>query len=172
MPKLEPIIERLNAVRTELEALLAEVPEERWQQRPRTGTWSVGEVVAHLTMVEEAIAGGTAKQLSKPPRAVPFWKRLHIPLRVVEWRWPRRESPIPLDATRLAGKAEMLSKFAAARQASLALLEANRNRDLSQYRAPHPFLGSLNYYDWYRLMASHEIRHSKQIREIIQSFRK
>jgi len=39
-------------------------------------------------------------------------------------------------------------------------------RDLSKYRMPHPFLGILNMYEWFQLIASHEIRHSKQMREI------
>ncbi len=64
----------------------------------------------------------------------------------------------------------MLSRLAELRLRTLALLEGNRNRELGAYRWPHPFFGSLNFYDWFNVMAYHEARHTKQIREIVDSF--
>jgi hypothetical protein len=50
-------------------------------------------------------------------------------------------------------------------------IESTRGRDLSAYSFSHPFLGSLNTYDWFRAIGYHELRHVKQIREIVESFR-
>jgi len=49
---------------------------------------------------------------------------------------------------------------------TLAFIEETRDRDLSKYSMPHPFLGTLNAYEWLQFIASHEIRHTKQMREI------
>jgi hypothetical protein len=41
-----------------------------------------------------------------------------------------------------------------------------RGLDLGKYSMSHPFLGTLNAYEWLQFIASHEIRHMKQMREI------
>jgi len=46
------------------------------------------------------------------------------------------------------------------------LIKETTNRDLSVYRWRHPFLGSLNAYEWFSFLGSHQIRHEKQMREI------
>jgi hydroxymethylpyrimidine/phosphomethylpyrimidine kinase len=45
-------------------------------------------------------------------------------------------------------------------------------RDLSKYLMPHPFLGTLNAYEWFEMIASHELRHTKQMKEIATSLPK
>jgi len=44
-----------------------------------------------------------------------------------------------------------------------------RGGDLSRWRHPHPFFGSLNLYDWFRTLYYHETRHTKQLRDILRS---
>jgi hypothetical protein len=48
----------------------------------------------------------------------------------------------------------------------LAFLEETKGRDLVAYYWPHPFLGRLNFYEWFVMVASHEIRHTGQMAEI------
>ena len=66
----------------------------------------------------------------------------------------------------------MLVGLAELRRGTLALLEEHRGRELSAYRWKHPFFGSLNYYSWFKMIAHHEARHTKQLREIAKSFQK
>jgi hypothetical protein len=93
-------------------------------------------------------------------------KRFHFPMWLVESRIIRRKSPIPLDPSLLNAKEEMLGELRAARERTLAFLVETSKRDLSAYCWPHPFLGMLNGYEWFEMIASHEIRHTKQMREI------
>jgi hypothetical protein len=58
------------------------------------------------------------------------------------------------------------------RERTLAFLEETKGRDLSKYRWPHAFLGALNVYEWFQFIASHEVRHEKQLREIAASLPK
>jgi DinB superfamily len=87
-------------------------------------------------------------------------------LAVVKSRVIRLKTPILLDPEIVHEKEEMLGELRQVRERTLALIEETMERDLSKYRMPHPFLGSLNTYEWFQLIASHQIRHTKQMREI------
>ena len=166
------IIAQLSRVRAGLDSAVDGVPAELWREPPRPGAWSAAEVIAHLTMVEGAITDGAAKRVREAPPAVPFWKRLRLPVWLAEWRGIRVKTPIPLDPKLLDEKEAMLGRLASLRWRTLALLEETRDRELSAYRWKHPFFGSLNYYSWFRVVAHHEARHTQQIREIIECLQK
>lgn len=169
MTDIGPIVERLDQVRRDLLAVADRVPVEKWRTRPPQGGWSAAELIAHLTMVEDAIVSRAEKLVQSEPRPAPFWKRLHVPPQVAEWRFPKATSPIPLDPSLVGEKDAMLARFAASRQRALGFLDASRQRDLTRWRYPHPFFGSLNAYTWFKTIYHHEIRHTKQLREIVQS---
>jgi hypothetical protein len=172
MPDVAPIVELLHRARAGLEAAAGAVPEELWNRRPQPGAWSAAEVVAHLATAEAAITDGAAKMIQREPRTVPFWKRLHVPVVAIEWRFYKARSPIPTDPSLLGKKGPMLARMAELRLRTLKLLEETAGRDLRAYRWPHPFFGSIHFYDWFRVVAHHEVRHTKQIREIVEFFQK
>ncbi len=170
MHELTPILEHLSKARAALLATAESVPPDRWRQAPRAGAWSAGEVIAHLMMVEKRIVEGAEKIVIGPPTVQPLWKRIHLPVRLGEWRGFRVKSPIPLDASLVGDKEATLEKLHFLRQETLRFLEENRSRDLHLYRFRHPFFGSLNVYDWFHSIACHESRHTKQLQEIVESF--
>ncbi len=85
---------------------------------------------------------------------------------IVEARIIRRKAPTAIEPQMVHEKEEMLAELQDARERTLAFIEETRGRDLSKYNMPHPFLGTLNAYEWLQFIASHEIRHMKQMREI------
>jgi uncharacterized damage-inducible protein DinB len=163
---LATIIENLARAQGELLRAAGAVPADQWKTRPAEGRWSAGELTGHLLTIERAIIGRTDRLLSKPPKEVPFFKRFHVPMAVVESRLIRLKTPIPLDLEIVREKEEMLAELRQVRERTLAFIKETVERDLSKYRMPHPFLGTLNTYEWFQLIASHEIRHTKQMREI------
>ncbi len=172
MPDILPIIERLKLTAVDLRRTAEAVSAERWQDAPGAGRWSAAEVICHLTSVEDRVLAGADKALRKGPVDVPLWKRLHPPIAIIERRIPRAKSPVPLEPHLLGGKLEMLNNYAARRVRSLALLEQTKDQDLSKHYWRHPLLGMLNFYEWFRMVAHHEVRHTKQIREIVDFFQK
>jgi hypothetical protein len=172
MPDLGPLLDKLRRTRAKFEAAVREVPEQHWRTPPREGAWSAAEVVAHVTMVETLMTGATSKITKKPPVTVPALKRLHVPVALVAWRGRRVETPIPLDTLLLDDRETMLSRLAEQRSRTVAFLEGGRDTDFRKYRIQHPFLGSLHYYDWFRTLAAHDARHTKQVREIIGMHKK
>jgi uncharacterized damage-inducible protein DinB len=142
------------------------VPAKEWKTRPSEGIWSAAELVAHLMMVERAVIGKADRVSQNSPKRIPLLKRIHIPMALVESRWIRRKTPIPIDPDLLSDKEVMLAGLREVRERSLAFLEETRDRDLGKYRWKHPALGMLNTYGWMRFIAAHETRHTKQMRAI------
>ena len=170
MRDIAPILKHLYATRKKFLAAIASVPANRWQESPCAGAWSAAEIVAHVTLVERAINKNANRILSAPPASIPLRKRLHVPIWISTWRFFRVKTSIPLKPELVGDKNELIASLAAARKLTTDFLEANRDRDLSSYRAPHPFLGNLNLYKWHHFVAYHEERHRKQIREIVETF--
>ena len=128
--------------------------------------WSAAQLVAHLVGVERAIVTRVDQLTQKEPIPVPFSKRLHLPMWLVEARVIRRKSPVPLDESLLAEKEAMLGELRRVRERTLAFIAETERRDLSAYCWRHPFLGTLNVYEWMEMIAAHQLRHTKQVREI------
>jgi len=166
VPNLEPIVQKLAATRHQLLRAADMVPAERWRTSPSEGRWSACELVAHLMMIERAILRSADRISQKKPKEWPFYRRFHLPFKIVEKRWIRRKSPLALEPELLGDKEAMLAEFREVRERTLAFLEETKGRDLSVYRWPHPFIGTLNLYEWLQFVASHEIRHTKQMLEI------
>ena len=166
MRSLDPILEKLAGAQTGLLRAADAIPAERWAESPAAGRWSAGELVSHLITVERTIIGAADKMLQKPARKVPFFKRFHLPMAMAEMRVIRVKTPIPLETHLMREKEAMLAGLREVRGRTLAFLEETKGRDLSGYCYPHPFLGMLNLYEWFQIIASHEVRHTKQMNEI------
>ena len=166
MKSFNAIVEKLARSRNDLLFVADTVPAEHWKAKPGDNRWSAGELTGHLMIVEKRIISRADHLLQGPAKPRPFLKRFHVPMVVVEARLFRRISPIPLDSEKIREKEEMLSELRQVRERTLAFIEETRGRDLSQYCMPHPFLGTLTAYEWFQFIASHEIRHTKQMAEI------
>jgi uncharacterized damage-inducible protein DinB len=172
VPKLEPILEKLAHAQRLLLGTADRVPSDQWRTRPKDGGWSAAEIIAHLILVERGIVGNADRISHEPPRRFPLLKRFHLPLSLVESRIVRRKSPIPMDRDLIRGKETMLAELREVRERTLAFLDETKRRDLTPFCWRHAFLGTMNVYEWFQLVASHEIRHEKQMREIADSYRK
>ncbi len=172
MPRTAPITRLLSRSQAALLAAANAVPEHAWRKPPSSGAWSAAEVLAHLTMAEEAITGGMVRMLAAPPKQLPIWKRIHISPWLAQFRQVKRQSPIPLDPALVLDKAESLARHTALRGRSLELFARNSGRDLAAYRVKHPFFGYLNFYEWFFTIGYHELRHTQQIQEIVDVFQK
>jgi len=172
VPSLKTIVENLDRAQRELLRASDAVSANQWKTRPGEGRWSAGELVGHLITIERAILRNADRMLQKPPKSVPFYKRFHVPMAVVESRLIRRKTPIPLDSQIVREREEMLAELREVRERTLAFIGETWERDLSKYLMPHAFLGMLNAYEWLQMIASHEVRHTKQMKEIADSLPK
>src|SRR5215467_13424219 len=170
---LQPILAKLACAEAALLRAVDAIDAPQWREQPRPDCWSAAELVAHLSDVECGVRGFAQRIIRKAPLPVPLYKRLHVPLALVEARVAKRKVPaIVRRSTELADKETMLARLRSVRERTLAFLEETRHRDLRANGWRHPFLGRLNFYGWFRFIAAHEIRHSKQMWEIAQNLRK
>lgn len=167
VPRLEPILEKLGVAQQRLLRTADGVPADQWKTGAGNGTWSAAQVVAHLIMVERTVIGNADRLLQKAPKHFSLLKRFHLPLALVESRLIRRKTPIPVDPELVREKETMLAALREVRERTLAFLEETQGRDLSVYCWRHPFLGTFNMYGWFQMIAAHELRHEKQMREIV-----
>ncbi len=166
MRSLQPIREKLARAQTTFFRAADAIPAAKWDNCPGLNEWSAAELVAHLVVVERGVVTNVDRLTQKAPIPVPFPKRMHLPLWLVEARVIRRKSPVPLDTSLMAEKEAMLAGLRGVRERTLAFLSETERRDLSAYCWRHPFLGMLNIYEWMEMVAGHQLRHTKQIREI------
>ena len=172
MPPLEPILEKLDRAQHNLLRAADAVPAGMWKTCPREGAWSAAELIAHIMTIERAVVAAADRILKKQPKHIPMLRRFRLPFALAEMRLIRMKTPIPVNPKLLREKDAMLAELRDVRGHTLALMEETRNRDLSTYRWRHPLLGSLNAYEWFSFLGSHQIRHEKQMREIAASLPK
>ena len=173
MPQeLDSILSCMARAQTRLLSAADAVAAEEWKTQPSEGKWSAAELVAHLMMVERAVIAKADRVRQHAPKRVSLLKRIHIPMALVESRWIRRKSPMPVEPEMLGDKEVMLAELRGVRERSLAFLEETRSRNLREYCWAHPALGTLNAYEWMQFIASHEVRHTKQMREIVANLPK
>ena len=172
MPNLQFTVEKLNRAQQGFLAAADSVSASEWNTPPAANSWSAAHVIAHLCQVERSVLGYADRVIRKVPRRVPYLRRFHIPFLVVEKRLIRRKSPIPIDTELLTSKENMLAELRAVRERTLSFLDETHGRDLSVYYWPHPFLGKLNFYNWFTFIAVHQIRHTKQMVEIAKNLPK
>ncbi|HKW35959.1 MAG TPA: DinB family protein [Candidatus Acidoferrum sp.] len=166
MTSLQSITENLARAEKQFLAAADTVPADQWNCCPAENRWSAGELVCHLIQVESAIVKNASRVLRHPPKPRPFSHRFHLPMVLVESRLIPRKTPIPLDFTQIREKDEMLALLREVRQQTRVFMEECAGKPLRKYHMPHPFLGTFNLYEWFQVIASHQVRHSKQMREI------
>src|SRR3979411_3076298 len=104
VPSLATIVENLARAQRELLRAAEAVPEDQWKTRP-------AERRGHLSAVDRAIRSRADKLLQKPPKSLPFFKRFHVPMMVVEARVIRLKTPKWLDVQTIREKEEMLAEL-------------------------------------------------------------
>ena len=169
---LDLIVEKLARAQNAFLHAADAIPCALWAARPGNETWSVGEVAAHVVMVEQAIVDGARRVSRKTPKAIPLLQRFHLPMSLAEIRIIKLKAPLYLQPALSETKEETLGKLRAVREDTLAFLNETKQRDLSAYRWHHPFLGMLNTYEWFEMIAAHQVRHTKQVLEIATSLPK
>jgi len=172
-PRVQELLTYLDATRVRLVATATEVNPAFASVRPRGGTWSSAEIMAHLAMVESGVARLIARSVD--------WARTHGigPEESDESIMSSLDKFSMAEALRpMAAPAMVTPKEDSTIEQSLASLERSRaglrealiagsDMDLSAVKRPHASLGDLNLYQWALFVGQHEERHRRQIERTI-----
>lgn len=176
-PRLAAVIAYADQARTELMAAVDEIPEPLREARPSEDVWSAAEVIEHLVRVENGVAKlvalkiGELQSSAEPQRE----SDAMVPIDMSRFE-PFRDRRNRIDAPeRVVPEGEMSEAAARAalvqtRGMLLDQLHAGDGLAYSTAQHPHPFLGTLDLYEWVYFLAAHEARHTQQVQALAAHF--
>lgn len=160
-------LKRLDSVHARLSAAISATHSRLFSERPAQNEWNIAEVIQHLCLVEERVLEELQKSLDGPPAKVGFLKKL-VPMRIVSLRLIRVKAPRAVRPGNPPAMDELIKNYDRAR-ANLKKLCAKYGRErLKKVSVKHPFLGVIDGAAAVSMVAFHEQRHYKQIREILK----
>ena len=171
-PRIEEVLNYLDAERSTLREAVELVPPELRDQSPGPDRWSVAQVLQHLTIIEKRISMGMTKWIADArasalgPEVETSSTLNSLPLQLIVDRSQPRSAP---EEVRPRGDIDAASAWTALEQTRAALRAAILAGDglaLSEVVQTHPVLGPINLYQWALFVGSHETRHTGQVREI------
>ena len=164
---MKRILNRLDSVHQKLSTTVAAIDSNLFPKRPSENEWSVAEVIQHLLLVETRLLTGLELALHAPPARVSPLKKL-IPLRIVSVRLFRVKAPKAVEPLKSLPKEESLSSYNDVRARLKQFCIEYGRRQLNQTSIRHPFFGNINGVTAVSMIAFHEQRHYRQIREILK----
>ena len=159
-------IRHLDSVHSRLAHEIANVEPELLAKRPAADEWSVGEVIHHLLLVEQRVLDELEKGLERPPQKIGLLKNL-IPMRLISWRFIRVRAPNAVMPAGFKHAHESMKTWETCRSKFKQFCASLDPKRLKQTAFRHPFLGDINGLAAISMVAYHEERHYKQIREIL-----
>ena len=165
---MKSTLKRLDAVHAELKDTVSGVDPAVVSRRPAENEWSVAEVIEHLCLVEGAVMKGIKVKLAQPPVKVSFLKKF-FPMRIVSLRMKRLQAPKYVQpANDLPPLDQLLEKFDAQRASTKEICIKEGADRLRQVCLKHPYFGDMDGAAAVSMVAFHEQRHLKQIRETLK----
>lgn len=160
-------LRRLDLIHSKLLNTITPIEDPRFSQSPAHNEWSIAEILHHLCLVEERVIKELETQLSNPPQKIGFLRKF-IPTSIVASRLVRVKAPKGMNPFNPPAKPEVIANYDAARSRLKELCSIHGRNRLKQVIFQHPFLGQIDGTATISFLGYHELRHYKQIREVIK----
>lgn len=167
---MKAALKRLDSAHNRVLETLGPLASEIFSERPAKDEWSVAEVVHHLCLVEERVIEDLEAGLRNPPRKI-RWLRKFVPTSIVAYRLLRVKAPKAVNPLNPPAREEIIQNYNAARNRLKELCSSQGASRLKQVIFKHPFLGDIDGVATIAFVGYHELRHYKQIREILGKLR-
>jgi uncharacterized damage-inducible protein DinB len=174
-PRLAEVMDYISNSRADLFTAVAGLPEEVASRRPASGSWSIAEILDHLRKVEkgtlllahrllwQAKSSGLGPETSTES-VLSSLDTLQIAVPRIRVNAPERVMPdfnVPAE--------QSLQHLRQSREELQALLQSVDGLALGALTFEHPFAGVLNLYQWILILGQHEERHTRQIKDTLNS---
>jgi hypothetical protein len=164
---LNRIIKRLDFIHAKLLAIVNPLDSNRFNERPSENEWSVAEILHHLCLVEERVVADLERSLAGKPDRVGLLKRM-VPTSIVALRLVRVKAPRSVTPANPPEKNLALKNYDAARNRLKELCSTKGKQRLKRVVFNHPFLGKIDGTAAVSFVGYHELRHYKQIRDVLR----
>ena len=165
-------IKALHDSQNELMSYIEKLSDEQWNFRPVPFKWTVGETAEHIALSEGLLFSAMERAIATPIN--PDWEtktanKEAILDNVLAGRKGRAAAPEPIQPLkRKMSRAEIMTMLKDVRAKTLKFTEQT-DVPLKAHTLDHPFpvFGTLNAYQWLLYIPAHNLRHNKQIAEIM-----
>lgn len=151
--EIQPAVSLLAKTLQLLETLLGDLPEELLQWKPKPDRWSISEVLAHLSALEQVYAGRVRRIMAEDSPAL---------------------AKYDLEGAKARGEyshrsgAENLAHFTSTRRSTLAVL-TKLPASAGARTGVHSELGTIRLSHMLHEWASHDLGHLRQIEELYRA---
>ena len=163
-------VEYLKETQKDFLAAIAGVSEAQWKFKAAPDRWSIAETAEHITVTEEMIWKLISDTIMKSPAAPE--KKAEVKgkeetiLKMIPDRSRKAQAPEQLRPTgRWATQAALTKDFDAIRAKEIAFATETKE-DLRSHFGDHPFLKTMDAYQWLLFNGAHCKRHTAQILEV------
>lgn len=164
---MKATLKRLDTVHEKLSTTIRTTDPGLFSEHPGENEWSLAEVVQHLYLVEERVLKDLRKSLQAGPAKVAFLKKL-IPMRLISLRLVRVKAPKVVRPNNPPAMDELLEAYDRVRADLKQLCNEYGGDGLKRISFKHSFFGDIDGLAAVSMLAFHEERHYKQIREILK----
>ena len=167
-------LKALHDSQNELMSYIEKLTDQQWDARPIPFKWTVGETAEHIALSEALLFGAMERALATPVN--PDWAtktagKEKILDGLLAGRQGRANAPEPIQPLkRKMSRAEIMTLLKEGRAKTLTFAEKT-DLPLKAHTLDHPFpvFGTLNAYQWLQYIPAHNLRHNKQIAEIMSN---
>jgi DinB superfamily len=167
--RFQEIIITIEASRARLLNAVSGLDQAALDRRPADGTWSVGEILHHLMLMETSVTRLLERQVTRAAQhgLLPDTSNASMLSSLdrfsIETAPEKIVAPQGFIPTHGLPRAELLDGLASSRAALLREAVRADSFDLAQLHFPHPVLGRLDMYQWVLYLGQHELRHLHQV---------
>lgn len=167
-------IKMLHDSQIELLTYVEKLSDQQWNFRPAPFKWTVGETAEHIALSEGLLFGAVERALAAPVN--PDWEtktanKEGILNNLLAGRQGRAQAPEPIQPfKKKMTRAEIMTLLKDGRAKTLKFAETT-DLPLKAHTLDHPFpvFGTLSAYQWLLYIPAHNLRHNKQIAEIMSN---
>ncbi len=148
--------------------------DEQWNARPIPFKWTAGETAEHIALSEGLLFGAMERALAAPLN--PDWEtksagKEKILDNLLAARQGKAQAPEPIQPLkRKMSRTEIMTMYKEGRAKTLKFIETT-DLPMKAHTLDHPFavFGTLNAYQWLLYIPAHNLRHNKQIAEVLNN---
>jgi len=160
----------LKQTQQEFLAAIEGLSEAQWKFKAAPEKWSIAETAEHIAVTEEMIwervTGTIMKSPATPEKRAEVKDKDELIMKAIPDRSRKANAPEQLRPTgRWATPAEMVKHFQETRAKEIAFLTETKE-DLRSHFGEHPFLKTMDAWQWLIFNGAHGKRHTAQILEV------
>jgi hypothetical protein len=164
------VIEYLKKTQADFLGSIEGVSEAQWKFKAAPDRWSIAETAEHIAVTEQTIWELVSEKIMKSPatpeRQAEVKGKEETILNVIPDRSRKAQAPERLKPTgRWATRAALTKEFESIRGKEIAYVTETKE-DLRSHFEEHPFLKTMDAYQWLLFNGAHCKRHTAQILEV------